>query len=142
MSYPGHSTHLLQPLNVGLFAPLQNAYGKAASDFICETRTGITKGAFWKFNRQAKESAYTKGNIKEAWRGTAINDMESDREWDGIEVQVCNQPPQHRYAPAASEVKDLYQAVPLTTGQTLVTIPPPRGGGCNGGGGNDGLRSG
>ena len=28
MSYPGHSTHLLQPLDVVLFSPLQHAYKK------------------------------------------------------------------------------------------------------------------
>jgi len=46
--------------------------------------------------------------------------MESDREWDDIEVE----------------------AVPLTTGRTLGMTLRPRRGGCDGGGGNDGLESG
>jgi len=32
--FPPHSTHLLQPLGVRLFAPLQKYYGKAADDHI------------------------------------------------------------------------------------------------------------
>ena len=43
LSYPGHTTHLLQPLDVGLFAPLQRAYGTAVHNYTRKTRTGITK---------------------------------------------------------------------------------------------------
>ena len=46
LSYPGHSTHLLQPLDVGLFSLLQKAYGDAVVVHMKETRTGLTKGAF------------------------------------------------------------------------------------------------
>ena len=78
MPYPGHSTHLLQPLDISLFAPLQKAYSKAASDFVRDTRTGIAKGTFWKFYRQAKKTAFTKENIKGAWRGTGIHPFNPD----------------------------------------------------------------
>ena len=78
MSYPGHSTHLLQPLDVGLFSPLQKAYTKAASDFVRDTRTGIAKGTFWKLYRQAKRTAFSKENIKGAWRGTGIHPYNPD----------------------------------------------------------------
>ena len=58
--------------------------------------------------------------------------MESDREWDDIEVEVSNQFPQHRSALAVSEVEGLYQVVPLATGRTLgMTLRPWRGG-CDG----------
>ena len=72
--YPGHSTHLLQPLDVGLFVLLQK-HMAPASDFIRETSTGIAKGAFWKFYRQ---STYAKENIKEAWHGTGIQPFNLD----------------------------------------------------------------
>ena len=45
LSYPGHSTHLLQPLDVGLFS-LQKAYEDAVAAHMKETHTGLTKGAF------------------------------------------------------------------------------------------------
>ena len=33
LSYPRHTTHLLQPLDVGLFAPLQKAYGTVVYNY-------------------------------------------------------------------------------------------------------------
>ena len=54
LSYPGHTTHLLQPLDVGLFAPLQKAYGTAVHTHTRETRTGITKKlSFASIHRQS-----------------------------------------------------------------------------------------
>jgi hypothetical protein len=43
---PAHSTHPLQPLDVGLFGPLQHYYGKAADNYMRETRSGINKGMY------------------------------------------------------------------------------------------------
>ena len=73
ISLPAHSTHLLQPLDVGLFGPLQHFYGKAADDYMRNTRAGILKGTFWGFYRQAREKAYTKQNIKQAFRATGVS---------------------------------------------------------------------
>jgi len=72
LCFPAHSTHLLQPLDVGLFAPLQKYYGKAADDYIRNTRTGILKGTFWRFYSAACRQAYTKKNIASAFRATGI----------------------------------------------------------------------
>jgi len=68
LCFPPHATHLLQPLDVGLFAPLQKYYGKDADDHIRETRTAVVKGTFRKFYSAAHRHAYTKENIKSAWR--------------------------------------------------------------------------
>ena len=59
MSCPGHSTHLLQPLNVTLFTPLQSAYGSAVATHTRTTRTGINKALFWDFYKLAKHEAVT-----------------------------------------------------------------------------------
>ncbi|CCX34165.1 Similar to putative transposase [Phaeosphaeria nodorum]; acc. no. CAD32687 [Pyronema omphalodes CBS 100304] len=72
MSYPGHSTHLLQPLDVVLLAPLEKAYGAAAAAYLRGTRTGVTKCSFWKFYCVAQRTACTKSNIKAAWRACGI----------------------------------------------------------------------
>src|SRR5205807_6777940 len=72
LSLPPHSTHLLQPLDVGLFGPLQHFYGKAADDYVRNSRSGILKGTFWGFYRDARVQAYTKLNIKNAFRATGI----------------------------------------------------------------------
>ena len=72
VSYPGHSTHLLQPLDVGLFALLQKAYGDLVAAHMKETQTGLAKGTFWAFYCAAQAKAYTPSNIKSAWRATGI----------------------------------------------------------------------
>jgi hypothetical protein len=73
ISLPAHSTHLLQPLDVGLFGPLQHFYGKAADDYVRNSRAGILKGTFWGFYREARRKAYTKENIKQAFRATGVS---------------------------------------------------------------------
>ena len=65
--------------------------------------------------------------------------METDKEWEDTEIEVYNQPLQHRFTPMGSDAEALHQAVPLTTGQTLgMTLRPRRGGGDDRGG-NDGF---
>ena len=73
LCFPAHTTHLLQPLDVGLFGPLQKYYGKAADDHMPETRTAVVKGTFWKFYSAARRQTYTKENIKSVWRKTGIH---------------------------------------------------------------------
>ena len=65
MSYPGHSTHLLQPLDVCLFAPLQLAYKKAVAEHLKKTRIGVTRALFWRVFAQARREAYTVQASKE-----------------------------------------------------------------------------
>jgi len=72
LCFPSHTTHLLQPLDVGLFGPLQKYYGKAADDHMRDTRAAVVKGTFWKFYSAARRQAYTTANIKSAWRKTGI----------------------------------------------------------------------
>ncbi|KAF8248260.1 hypothetical protein K440DRAFT_548654 [Wilcoxina mikolae CBS 423.85] len=95
MSYPGHSTHLLQPLDVGLFAPLQNAYGEAVVQHMKETCTGVAKGTFWAFYCAAEAKAYTKSNIKSAWRATGIVPYNPD----AVLTKLPSYKPTHHWVP-------------------------------------------
>ncbi|RPB10742.1 DDE-domain-containing protein [Morchella conica CCBAS932] len=76
--FPAHSTHLLQPLDVGFFSPLQHYYGKAADTHIRETRTGIMKGMFSKFFTEAKSKEYSKETIEASFRTTGIHPLNPD----------------------------------------------------------------
>jgi len=44
---PAHSTHILQPLDVGLFGPLQQNYSHCLDDYTEGGETGINKGDFY-----------------------------------------------------------------------------------------------
>ena len=69
---PPHTTHLLQPLDVGLFGPLQHAYSKAVDDAMRTGVSGIFKGNFLPLYISARKAAYTMDNILNAWRGAGI----------------------------------------------------------------------
>lgn len=69
---PSHSTHLLQPLDVGLFGPLQREYSKVLEDYFLSTGVGISHRQFLPLYKLARDKAYTKANIESAFRKTGI----------------------------------------------------------------------
>ena len=79
MCLPAHSTHLLQPLDVGIFGPLQHYYGKAADTHMRDTRTGIKKGTFWTFYRYARVNTFLPKTIASAFRATGVHPFNLDK---------------------------------------------------------------
>ena len=71
---PSHSTHLLQPLDVGLFSPYQHFYGLAVDDYVRsgQDRYGIKKAVFIPFLTQARNATFTSQNILQAFTATGI----------------------------------------------------------------------
>jgi len=69
---PAHSTHLLQPLDVGLFSPLQKAYGIQVDRLVRFGNVAVTKGNFLPMLIIARTATYTKKNILGAWRGAGL----------------------------------------------------------------------
>ena len=71
-----------------------------------------------------------------------VFDMERDKEWDNIEVNVCKPLQPHRLTSIVTGVESLPHAVPPAIGQTLgMTLRPLRGG-CDGRCVNDGFENG
>ncbi|KAH3956578.1 hypothetical protein HBH52_256050 [Parastagonospora nodorum] len=60
---PPHSSHLLQPLNVGCFAPLKKAYRRQAEELMRNQITHITKLKFLPCFKRAFDAAITPSNI-------------------------------------------------------------------------------
>jgi hypothetical protein len=69
---PLHSSHLLQPLDVGCFAPLKRAYGDQISGLAQYSTKQIKKEAFLLAFRAAFEKAITKENICVSFRGASL----------------------------------------------------------------------
>ena len=71
---PAHTTHLLPPLDVGVFAPLPIAYKNHVQR---ATRLGtcysIDKTDFLELYRLAKQDAITSDSIKKAWSATGLS---------------------------------------------------------------------
>ena len=70
---PPHTTHVLQPLDVGLFAPLATAYKRNIHSI---TRLGasysIDKVDFLEQYQKARTSAFTLQNIQSAWEKVGL----------------------------------------------------------------------
>ena len=69
---PAHTSHLLQPLDVGVFGPLKSAMSKCLDRLI---RTGISrlqKVEWVEKYMEARPLAFTKSNIEGAWRGAGL----------------------------------------------------------------------
>ena len=71
-SLPAHSTHFLQPLDVGQFGSLQRAYSKSVDHSMRHGPTGLFKGNFLPLYVQAREIAYTTKCITHDWQATGI----------------------------------------------------------------------
>jgi hypothetical protein len=66
---PSHSTHHLQPLDVGVYGPYAIYYGQEVDS---ETRLSsgilnINKGNFWRILKRARAKTFTSSTIKSAW---------------------------------------------------------------------------
>ncbi|CEL00931.1 hypothetical protein ASPCAL00523 [Aspergillus calidoustus] len=69
---PAHSSHLLQPLDVGCFGPLKRAYGGLVE---AKMRLGfhhIDKHDFLQAYPEARQRVFTKANIQSGFRATGI----------------------------------------------------------------------
>ncbi|EED21380.1 pogo transposable element, putative [Talaromyces stipitatus ATCC 10500] len=72
---PPHSTHRLQPLDVGIFPPLAGAYSHEI-DRLTQSSSGfsrITKASFWRLFYAAWKSTLTLQNIRSAFAAPGIH---------------------------------------------------------------------
>ena len=69
---PPHSSHILQPLNVGCFGALKKAYGRKIEGLMKSHITHITKADFLPAFFAAFQSAMTENNIRGAFRGAGL----------------------------------------------------------------------
>ena len=73
---PAHSTHLLQPLDVGLFAPYQHYYCCEVDDYQRSGHNsqtiGIKKSLFIRMVANARKKTFTSSNICKAFEGAGI----------------------------------------------------------------------
>jgi hypothetical protein len=69
---PPHSSHLLQPLDVGCFAPLKKAYGCQAEKLMRNKISHVTKIEFLPCFIAAQNASITKSNILGGFRGAGL----------------------------------------------------------------------
>ena len=71
---PPHTTHRLQPLDVGLCQPLSTYYSIELNQMMNEMAGQVTmlKGFFWPIFKKAQDKAFTEGNIQSAFYKSGI----------------------------------------------------------------------
>lgn len=75
---PPHTTHRLQPLDVGCFGPLQIAWFNRCDEILDETVEGMEMKDVVKEYFVARRRAFTKTNISQAWRRSGLRPLNSD----------------------------------------------------------------
>ena len=69
---PAHSTHLLQPLDIGVFGPLKQNYKTLLVEKTRFTTYNIDKADFISLIQKARQQGITSRNIQSAWRATGL----------------------------------------------------------------------
>ena len=71
-SYPAHSTHVYQSLDVGVFGALKKEYGKWQDEYLQETGEAITRENFLKIYGEAHLKVLTPNLIQAAYQKVGI----------------------------------------------------------------------
>jgi hypothetical protein len=79
--FPPHSTHRLQPLDIGLFSPLATYYSQAIDKFLSESQglVRLTKRDFWPLFYEAWQKAFHAKNVRNAWEAAGLYPLNPKR---------------------------------------------------------------
>ncbi|KZP12807.1 DDE-domain-containing protein, partial [Athelia psychrophila] len=73
---PPHTSHKLQPLDVGVFGPTQNAWQRRCEDVLAATGEGIQLRDVVKEYMLARNEAFKPETILQAWRRSGIRPID------------------------------------------------------------------
>jgi hypothetical protein len=85
---PPHASHLLQPLDVGCFSVLKNAYGREIEHLIRCSITHISKTEFFPAFYAAFQATFTESNIQGAFRGAGIYPLDPETVVSKLDIQL------------------------------------------------------
>jgi hypothetical protein len=85
---PAHSSHKLQPLDVGCFAPLKKAYGSLVEKKMRLGINHIDKLDFLEAFPKARESAFKAETIRNSFAGAGLVPFDPDRVLSQLNIQL------------------------------------------------------
>ncbi|KAK1912730.1 MFS-type transporter clz9 [Pyrenophora teres f. teres] len=85
---PPHSSHLLQPLDVGCFSLLKRAYSREVESLIRHHINPITKLEFLLVFKAAFDQAFTPANIQSSFHGAGLVPLQPDTVLSKLDVQL------------------------------------------------------
>jgi hypothetical protein len=90
---PPHSSHLTQPLDVGIFGPLKRSYGRQIESFIKSHVNNITKVEFFIAYQAAYNEVFTQQNIQSSFRGAGLCPHDPQAVLSKMDVRVRPETP-------------------------------------------------
>jgi hypothetical protein len=85
---PPHSSHILQPLDVGCFGPLKKAYGRQIENMMQAHIHHITKDDFFPAFHAACNEAMTESNIQGGFRGAGLLPFDPEKVISGLDLKL------------------------------------------------------
>ena len=85
---PAHSSHILQPLDVGCFSPLKQAYGRQIEEIMRTQITYISKDDFFPAFYAAFHIAMTESNIQGGFRGAGLFLFDPERVISTLDLKL------------------------------------------------------
>lgn len=77
---PPHSTHFMQPLDVGCYGVLAKAYKKGLRNWVFKNpKVNITKPHFWELLVVARKITFTSETIQSAWKSSGCWPIDKNR---------------------------------------------------------------
>lgn len=98
---PPHSSHLLQPLDVGCFGPLKKAYSRQIEGLVRARITHISKEDFLPAFQRAFQLAMTESNIQAGFRGAGIVPYDPETVISKLDVQLSTPTPENSRPPTS-----------------------------------------
>ncbi|KAG7001283.1 hypothetical protein FocnCong_v013165 [Fusarium oxysporum f. sp. conglutinans] len=95
---PPYSSHLLQPLDVGYFNLLKNAYSREIEHLIRCSITHVSKTEFFPAFYAAHQATMTEKNIKSAFRGARLVPLDPESVVSKLDVQLQTPTPAEEVA--------------------------------------------
>jgi hypothetical protein len=92
---PPHSSHLLQPLDVGCFGPLKKAYSRQIENLVRTRITYISKEAFIPAFVEAFKATITKENIQGGFRGAGLVPYDPEVVISQLDIRLSTPTPEN-----------------------------------------------
>lgn len=85
---PAHSSHLLQPLNVGCFSPLKAAYRRLVAENVRLGINHVDKPKFLSIYKQARIEALSTDNIRSGFMATGLVPLDSEQVLSRLQITL------------------------------------------------------
>jgi hypothetical protein len=101
---PSHSSHLLQPLDVGCFAVLKRTYSRFISDLARRGYNHIDKFDFLEDYQHARQEAFQSGTIQNSFAASGLVPIDAERVLSKLNISIRTPtPPRSRPSSRSSQ---------------------------------------